>query len=109
MPTPTSAWLTLAACAIALCACETTAASMPPPHLPETPLRRVEAPTEPFESTALAEIPSMSSDRIELAVAFPDHFDAAVEHPILITQVTSDSVRSNIDALAAYAPTALAT
>jgi len=45
---------------------------------------------------------------VELAVAFPDRFDPAAEHPILITQVTADSSRSNTAEAAAYAATALA-
>jgi predicted esterase len=45
---------------------------------------------------------------VELAVAFPAAFDPAQEHPILITQVTADRYRSNIDELPIYAPTALA-
>jgi predicted esterase len=103
-----AAWPTIAAGAIALCACGTTSAEVPPPRLPDAALRRVEVSTVPFESAALAQLPSLRSDRVELAVAFPDRFDAAQEHPILITQVTSDRARSNIDELAAYAPTALA-
>src|SRR5690606_17649292 len=71
-------------------------------------LRRVQAPTVPFESTALAELPGVRADRIELAVAFPEPFDPARSYPILIPQVTSDSPRSNIDALSAYAGPALA-
>jgi predicted esterase len=97
----------IAAGALALCACWTTAASMPPPRQPTPDLRHVEAPTVPLERAALAEIPTLRSDRVELAVAFPERFDPTEEHPILITQVTSDHVRSNIAELAAYAPTAL--
>jgi predicted esterase len=102
-----SIWPMFAAWAIALCACGTTSAGTPP-RLPDAALRRVETSTVPFESAALAELPSMRSDRVELAVAFPDRFDAAQQHPILITQVTADRARSNIDELPAYAPTALA-
>lgn len=61
-----------------------------------------------MERSALAELPSLSPDRVELAVAFPDAFDPAQEHPILITQVTADHFRSNIDELPMYAPVALA-
>ena len=45
---------------------------------------------------------------MEVAVAFPEHFDPAREYPILITQVTSNRVRTNIEELGAYAPSALA-
>jgi predicted esterase len=81
---------------------------MPPARELQADLRRVEAPTEPFESEALEQIPSIVADRVELAVAFPERFDPARQHPILITQVTSDRARPNIAELAAYAPTALA-
>jgi predicted esterase len=101
-------WPMIAAGALALCACRATTTGMPPPHPPNTDLRRVEAPTAPVERAALAELPAMRSDRVELAVAFPGRFDPAQEHPILITQVTSDRARSNIAELAVYAPTALA-
>jgi hypothetical protein len=108
MPTQAATWPLIAAAVLGLSACRTIAAGMPPPRQPHTDLRRVEAPTEPFERAALAELPAMRSDRVELAVAFPDRFDRAQEHPILITQVTSDRARSNIAELSAYAPTALA-
>jgi predicted esterase len=108
MATRGSTWFTIVAGAIALSACAATAADLPPARQPDAPLRRVEAPTVPLESAALAELPFMRSDRVELAVALPDGFDATQEHPILITQVTADRVHSNIDELAAYAPTALA-
>jgi predicted esterase len=63
--------------------------------------------TVPIERDALADIPSIRSDTVELAVAFPDHLDPAQPHPILITQVTADRSRANIPELAAYAPAAL--
>jgi hypothetical protein len=102
-----STWPLIAA-ALALCACGATAAGTPPPHPPNVDLRRVEAATVPFESAALAELPPLRSDRVELAVAFPERFDPSREQPILITQVTSDRARSNIDELGTYAPAALA-
>ena len=80
---------------------------MPSAHPPSADLRRVEAPTVPFEQTALAAMPATRTDAVELAVAFPERFDPAQEHPILITQVTSNRGRSNIAELEAYAPTAL--
>ncbi|HTV24033.1 MAG TPA: hypothetical protein VMG12_35320, partial [Polyangiaceae bacterium] len=83
-------------------------ASPEPPAAAEPTLRRVEAPTVPLESEALAELPGLRSDHVALAVAFPERFDAAHEHPILITQVATNPSRSNIDGLTAYAPTALA-
>ena len=61
-----------------------------------------------MERAALAELPALSPDRVELAVALPAAFDPAQEHPILITQVTADRFRSNIDELPMYAPAALA-
>lgn len=79
-----------------------------PPRQPDVPVRRVDAITVEFERAALDELPGLRADRVALAVAFPERFDAAREHPILITQVTSNRDRSNIDELAAYAPTALA-
>jgi predicted esterase len=108
MRTHRSNGLLIAAAALALCACGAAAAGTPRPGPPNVNLRRVEAATVPFESAALAELPPLRSDRVELAVAFPDGFDPTREHPILITQVTSDRARSNIDELGAYAPTALA-
>jgi predicted esterase len=97
--------MTVGALSLGACA---TSASMPPAHLPSADLRRVEAPTVPFEHTALAAMPATRSDAVELAVAYPEHFDPAREHPILITQVTSNPGRSNVAELGAYAPTALA-
>jgi predicted esterase len=105
---PRGSTLPLIAAALGVCACGATAADTPPPRPPNVDLRRVEAATVPFESAALAELPPLRSDRVELAVAFPERFDPTREHPILITQVTSDRARSNIDELGAYAPTALA-
>jgi predicted esterase len=102
------AWLMIAAGALAVCACGATGTRMPPPRQPKAELHRAEAPTAPVERAALAELPSLRSDRVELAVAYPDRFDPAQEHPILITQVTADRFRSNVAELAAYAPTALA-
>jgi hypothetical protein len=77
-------------------------------RLPVPALRRVEVSTVPSEQDALAAIPLLRSDRVELAVAFPDAFDVTREHPILITQVTADHYRPNIAELGEYAPTALA-
>ena len=74
---------------------------------PKGDLRHVEVPTVPLEREALAAIPSLEADRIELAVAFPESFDPGAPHPVLITQVTADRARSNVDELGAYAPTAL--
>jgi hypothetical protein len=71
-------------------------------------LRRIEVPTVAVERSALAALPSLSPDRVELAVAFPNAFAPTQEHPILITQVTADHFRSNIDELPMYAPAALA-
>ena len=90
-----------------MCACGAAAAGTPAARPLEDGLRHVEVPTEPIEREALAEISSIRSDRVELAVAFPDHLDPAQEHPILITQVTADRARPNTSELAAYAPTAL--
>jgi predicted esterase len=71
-------------------------------------VRRVEVPTVPVERTALAAVPSLRPDRVELAVAFPEDFQATGEHPILITQVTADRHLGNVAGLSQYAPTALA-
>jgi predicted esterase len=65
-------------------------------------------PTVALERAALAQLRGLNPDRVELAVAFPAAFDPAQAHPILITQVTADRYRSNIDELPIYAPTALA-
>jgi predicted esterase len=107
MRTRASTWPTIAAGALALSACGPTAAGMPP-RLPNADIRRIEAPTAPIERAALADLPPLRADRVELAVAFPQHLDPTRQHPILITQVTSDRFRSNVAELAAYAPTALA-
>jgi len=95
-------------CAAALWACSGATAGAPRPAEPVAGLRRVEVPTVDMERAALAALPALSPDRVELAVAFPAAFDPAQEHPILITQVTADRYRSNIDELPMYAPTALA-
>jgi predicted esterase len=70
-------------------------------------LRRVEAPTVPVERAALSALPGTQTDRVELGVAFPDALDPKRPHPILVTQVTADPFRPNVDELSAYAPTAL--
>jgi predicted esterase len=70
-------------------------------------LRRVEVATDAVERAALAELPALRADRVELAVAFPEGFDRTRVHPILITQVTADRYHSNIAELEAYAPAAL--
>jgi hypothetical protein len=85
-----------------------SAGGAPGPAEPVAGLRRVEVPTIDMERAALAELHSSRPDRVELAVAFPPAFDPAQEHPILITQVTADHFRSNIDELPSYAPAALA-
>lgn len=95
-------------CAAALWACGSANARVPRPAEPVAGLRRVEVPTVDAERAALAALPALSPDRVELAVAFPAAFDPAQAHPILITQVTADRYRSNIDELPLYAPTALA-
>ncbi|MEO8178171.1 MAG: hypothetical protein ABI895_04985 [Deltaproteobacteria bacterium] len=77
------------------------------PHQLGAALRRVEVPTVPVERTALAGLPSLRNDRVEVAVAFPDALDPEQDHPILITQVTADHYRPNIAELTEYAPTAL--
>jgi len=69
-------------------------------------LRHVEVPTAPLERDALATIPGVDADRIELGLALPPELDRARPHPILITQVTADA-RSNVAALGAYVPAAL--
>lgn len=98
---------TVAVAAFTLCACATSAGMLPaPPRRPD--LRHLQAPTVPVEQTALAEMPATRSDAVELAVAFPEHFDPAREYPILITQVTSNPGRSNVAEVEAYAPTARA-
>jgi predicted esterase len=74
---------------------------------PALDVRHVEVPTAPVERAALSEIPSIRSDRVELAVAFPRGLDPMQQHPILITQVTADHYRPNVAELAEYAPTAL--
>jgi predicted esterase len=99
-------WL-VALYALATSACVAT--NVPPqgPAELDDGLRHVEVPTDPVERAALADIPSISADRVALAVAFPPGLDPAHEHPILITQVTADHYRSNVAELTAYAPTAL--
>jgi predicted esterase len=91
-----------------LAACGAARLGAPAPTEQVAGLRRVEVRTVAMERAALAELPSLSPDRVELAVAFPYAFDPSQEHPLLITQVTADRVRSNIDELPIYAPTALA-
>jgi predicted esterase len=97
-----------ALCAAVLWACGAGTSSAPSRTEPVAGLRRVEIATLPIERSALAELPTLSPDRVELAVAFPNAFDPTQEHPILITQVTADRFRSNIDELPMYAPAALA-
>jgi predicted esterase len=78
------------------------------PRLPPgASLRTFEVPTVPLESDALAELPSLQADRVEVAVALPAALDPTRVHPILITQVTADHFRPNITELGEYAPTAL--
>jgi predicted esterase len=70
-------------------------------------VRRVEVPTVSVEHDALAELPALRDDRVEVALALPAAFDPAQAHPILITQVTADHHRPNIAELDEYAPTAV--
>jgi len=77
------------------------------PHQLRDSVRRIEVPTVPVERAALAGLPSLRDDRVELAVAFPDALDPEQDHPILITQVTADHYRPNVAELTEYAPTAL--
>lgn len=63
--------------------------------------------TLPLERAALAEIRSIDAERVALAVGFPKGFEPARSYPILVTQVTANHRRSNIEELARYAPTAL--
>jgi predicted esterase len=108
-------WLAIPLCTVALWSCggagfaeaRALRLSSPSAREPVAELRRVEVPTVPVERAALAAVPSMRADRVELAVAFPGAFDPAQEHPILITQVTADRSRPNVAELARYAPTAL--
>jgi predicted esterase len=110
-------WVALGLC-LALCRCAPASRGEAPgaadassdarSRLPVPVLRRVEVPTVPAEQEALATIPLLRPDRVELAVGFPDAFDATREHPILITQVTADHYRPNVAELEEYAATALA-
>jgi hypothetical protein len=95
-------------CAAALWACGAASTGASRPAEPVPGLRRVEVPSIDMERAALSELPGLSPDRVELAVAFPPAFDPEQEHPILITQVTADRVHSNIAELPMYAPAALA-
>ena len=94
-------------CIILLCACGAASARAPTSGSLNDGLRHLEAPTDAIERAGLAEIHSISADRVALAVAFPAAFDAKQVHPILVTQVTADRAHPNIAELAAYAPTAL--
>jgi hypothetical protein len=100
-------WPVIILGAVALWACGATNAGPQRPPRPDDGFRHVEVPTVPIERAALAAIPSVRADRVELAVAFPPGFDPGQQHPILITEVTADRYRSNIDELTAYAPAAL--
>jgi predicted esterase len=93
-------------CVLAVWACG-VASSNAPAHPLQVAVRRLEVPTVAVEQTALAAVPSIRSDRVELAVAFPRDFQPEREHPILITQVTADRQLANIAELSKYAPTAL--
>lgn len=78
----------------------------PPPAARDPRVRLVDVPTEALEQAALVKLPALRSDGVEMAVAFPQGFDPARPHPILVTQVTN-AFRPNIDELNAYVPTAL--
>jgi predicted esterase len=103
-----ASWSRVALLGLAVWSCAAPAVGVPggPPEL-HPALRRVEVPTVAVERDALAEIAAVRSDRVELAVAFPDAFDPARAHPILVTQVTADSFRPNIAELDRYAAAAL--
>jgi predicted esterase len=80
---------------------------IPLPLPPGASVRQLEVPTVPMEHEALAGLPGLRDDRVEVALALPADFDPAQVHPILITQVTADHYRPNIAELKEYAPTAL--
>lgn len=67
----------------------------------------VEVPTLPNERQVLSSIESINPDLVEAAFAFPGNFDPDKQYPILITQVTVDRYRPNIDDMEAYRETAL--
>jgi hypothetical protein len=106
------AWRALAVCVLAGCASGGSGVrSSAPPGSAESQqvkVRRVEVATSPEEGAALAQLRALRSDRVEVALALPEHFDAAREHPVLLTQVTADAYRPNIAELSEYAPIALA-
>jgi predicted esterase len=102
-----AAWPAIALCASFVWCCAPLHTGTPASR-PGVSLRRVEVATEPVERDALAQIPGMRADRVELALAVPASFDAARPHPILITQVTAGNHRTNIEGLEQYAATALA-
>lgn len=106
-PARRSRRLALALCAGAAWACGAAPAPASAPRPRSVALRHLEVPTVEAERAALAAIPSVRADRVALAVAFPEGFDPARPHPILITQVTADRYRPNVDELGAYAPSAL--
>jgi predicted esterase len=106
-PSLFSRGLSIALSSVALSACAAASAGRRDPASLDDGFRHVEVSTLPVERAALADIRSISPDRVALAVAFPPALDPAREHPILITQVTADHYRSNIAELTAYAPTAL--
>jgi predicted esterase len=101
-------WRSIALCALSAWSCGASDVSAPGPRPPPAALRQVEVDTVPMERAALAELPALSSDRVQLAVAFPDALDPTQDHPILITQVTADHYRPNVLEIGEYAPTALA-
>lgn len=96
---------------IALGACAGACAGTParPPPAPQlnVPLRQVQVQTAPVEREALAAIPGIDPDRVEVAAAWPSTLDLGRDNPILITQVTADRARSNVAELDAYASAAL--
>ncbi|HVZ32802.1 MAG TPA: hypothetical protein VG963_10270 [Polyangiaceae bacterium] len=106
------AWRALVVSVLAGCASGGSGVrSSAPPELAahqQVKVRRVEVATSPEERAALAQIPALRSDRVEVALAVPEHFDAAHAYPILLTQVTADAYRPNIAELGEYAPIALA-
>lgn len=66
-----------------------------------------EVPTDAAEYAVLTAMQSESPEKIAVAMALPEDFDPSHTYPILITQVTGDKYRPNIEEMEVYRAIAL--
>ena len=65
-------------------------------------VRLINVPSDPAEKAILTSLGSSSPDKVAVAIALPANFNPENTYPVLITQVTGDKYRPNIEEIDVY-------